>query len=362
MQQATTKALYSVHAWTGIVTGLALFIVCFTGAVVVFKHELDLWANPSLRVLPLPETPATLDTVLAELRQAYPEARIDSVSLPRQQMPAFTAFARLPDGERVKLAAHPETGAALGRVDSELGQFIRSLHVFLLFGPRWIVGFLGVVMLASIVTGVLIHQKILKDLFTQRWQSSLRLMLSDAHKLIGVWALLFHILIAFTGAWLGLVPVVMNAAGYLTNAPSTPQSASPPPLAMTTAPTSPSLDDLRMQAQSQLPNVNIESVRFLKWDAPEAAVQFFGPAVAGGGLFGGLTLRAADGLEVDRRDPAEAGLWARVNGWMEPLHFGDFGGLTLKWLYFILGLSPALLSLTGTWLWIERQQRGAPPP
>lgn len=61
---------------------------------------------------------------------------------------------------------------------------------------------------------------------------------------------------------------------------------------------------------------------------------------------------------MQRRDPRDAGFWARVNGWMEPLHFGDFGGLTLKWLYFFLGLTPALLSITGTWLWIERQGKG----
>jgi uncharacterized iron-regulated membrane protein len=360
VQQSTTKALYSVHAWTGIITGLALFVVCFTGAVVVFKHELDLWANPSLRALPLPDAPAPLDTALVALQQAHPQARIDSMTLPGPQLPAFTAFARLADGERVKLAAHPETGASLGRVDSELGQFIRSLHVFLLFGPRWIVGFLGLVMLASIVTGVLIHQKILKDLYTQRWTSSLRLMLSDAHKLIGVWALLFHVLIAFTGAWLGLAPVVMNAARHLADAPPTAPTEVGQPTPPSAGAATLSLDVLRQRAETQLPGVAVQSVRLLKWDTPEAAAQFFGPARRGGGLFGSLTLRVADGHELDRRDPADAGFWARVNGWMEPLHFGDFGGLTLKWLYFILGLSPALLSLTGTWLWIERQQRGGP--
>lgn len=359
MQQATTKALYSVHAWTGIITGLALFVVCFTGAVVVFKHELDLWANPSLRALPLPDRVATLDTALAAFLQAHPQVQIDSLILPGPQMPAFTAFARLADGERVKLAAHPETGASLGRVDSELGQFIRSLHVFLLFGPRWIVGFLGVVMLASIVTGVLIHQKILKDLYTQRWSSSLRLMLSDAHKLIGVWALLFHILIAFTGAWLGLAPVVVNAARHFADAsPIAPTQVAQPMRPSSGAAPLP-LDVLRQRAEAQLPGVAVQSVRLIAWDTPEAAAQFFGPARSGGGLFGSLTLRVVDGHELDRRDPAAAGFWARVNGWMEPLHFGDFGGLTLKWLYFVLGLSPALLSLTGTWLWIERQQRGA---
>lgn len=357
MRQATTKALYSVHAWTGVITGLALFVVCFSGAVVVFKHELDLWANPSLRVLPGQPPYASIDSVLKNVQQSLPQRRIDSISFPQDALPAFTVFAVNPGGDRIKLAAHPQTGELLGPVDSELGQFIRSLHVFLLFGPRWIVGFLGVVMLASIVTGVLIHQKILKDLFTQRWTSSLRLMLSDAHKLIGVWALLFHVLIAFTGAWLGLAPVVMNAARHLADTPAV-STAAHGHVPVTDPSVPRSLDDLRRRAEASLTNTDMRSVRLLDWNTPDATAQFFGPARSGGGLFGSIELRAADGLEINRRDPDEATFWVRVHGWMEPLHFGDFGGLTLKWLYFILGLSPALLSLTGTWLWIERQQRG----
>ena len=41
-----------------------------------------------------------------------------------------------------------------------------------------------------------------------------------------------------------------------------------------------------------------------------------------------------------------------------PLHFGDFGGLALKWLYFLLGMTPAFLSISGTLIWLDaRQQR-----
>lgn len=357
MKQATTKALYAVHAWTGIVTGLLLFVICFSGAVVVFKHELDLWANPGLQAYSAAPPLASLDTVVATLQTARPDARIDSVNLPTDALPAFTSFITDPDGTRAKLALHPQTGELLGPMESELGQFIRSLHVFLLFGPRWIVGFMGVVMLASIVTGVLIHQKILKDLFTQRWTSSLRLMLSDAHKLIGVWALLFHILIAVTGAWLGLAPVVMTAARHLADRP--PPSFTPAALEAAAAGDDPlSLDTLFDRAQTALPSVKLQSLRLVDWGTPAASTQFSGPASTGGGLFGDVTLRAADGDEVQRRDPRDADFWARVNGWMEPLHFGDFGGLTLKWLYFFLGLTPALLSITGTWLWIERQGKG----
>jgi uncharacterized iron-regulated membrane protein len=360
MQQATTKALYQVHAWTGVITGLLLFVVCFTGAVVVFKHEIDLWANPSLRELPQAAQPASLEAVLAALRTAAPDSRLESLQRPGPQMPAYVLFVREADGTRRKLAAHPESGDLLGPVDSELGQFIRSLHVFLLVGPRWIVGFLGVVMLASIVSGVLIHQKLLKSLFTQRWRSSLRLMLSDAHKLIGVWGLLFHLLIALSGAWLGLAPVFVNAAAAF-RAPA-PAATAPelPPLPATFTPHS--IDALHAQAQARLPNVDLRSLRLIDDETPDAQVQFFGPARATGGGFGAVRLRIADGALVDLRDPAQQGVWTRINDWMEPLHFGDFGGLALKWLYFLLGLSPALLSITGTWLWLERQRHEVAPP
>jgi uncharacterized iron-regulated membrane protein len=50
--QRTLGMSFALHSWAGIVTGLLMFIVCFSGAVVVFKHEIDLWANPSLPACP----------------------------------------------------------------------------------------------------------------------------------------------------------------------------------------------------------------------------------------------------------------------------------------------------------------------
>ncbi len=352
MRQATTKALYSLHAWTGIVIGVLLFVVCLSGAVVVFKHEIDLWANPSLRELPRTDARLALDSVAAAVRKYDAAFDPQSIALPDALAPAYIVFGEDGAGVRQKLAVRADTGKVLGPVESELGQFVRTLHVFLFFGPRWIVGFLGVVMLASIVSGVLIHQKILKNLFTQRWQSSLRLMLSDAHKVIGVWALLFHILIAFTGAWLGLAPVFVSAAKYLAGVEPESRLAAP------SAPASMrSLDALRPGAHAALPGLTLRHVFLQDWGQSDAQVTFAGPMKDYGGYQATATYRGADGGLVELHDPRSAGFWSRVDGWMEPLHFGDFGGSLLKWLYFFLGLTPALLSITGTWLWIERHRR-----
>ncbi|MCQ9319753.1 PepSY domain-containing protein, partial [Staphylococcus aureus] len=79
--QRTLQRLLTLHSWAGIVTGLLLFVVCFSGAVVVFKNEIDLWANPSLVQLPRAAQPAPLDTVLSHLRTRYPEATVETIQL-----------------------------------------------------------------------------------------------------------------------------------------------------------------------------------------------------------------------------------------------------------------------------------------
>ncbi len=352
--QRTLSRLLSLHSWAGIVTGLLLFVVCFSGAVVVFKNEIDLWANPQLAKLPRAAQPLSLDTLAASVQAAYRGAEIDYLVLPDAVNPAHFAFLRLPGRpaqERLKVAVRSDSGAVVGPVESELGQFLRMLHVFLFFGPRWIVGFLGVAMLVLIATGFVLHRKVLAELFTQRWDRSLRVLLSDMHKLLGIWGLAFHLLIAFTGAWLGLSPVVQGAAALWQNdaaprvrAPATAATAAMQPL-----------DALRRAAEQAIPGLEPTAVVLQRWGRSDAR------ALVRGGLQGHLAstaqvaLDGASGRVVKVVDPRHAGVLQTIDGLMEPLHFGGFGGLLLKWLYFVLGLTPAVLSLSGTLIWIDRQ-------
>lgn len=358
--QRTLARLLTLHAWAGIVTGLLLFIVCFSGAVVVFKNEIDLWANPSLAELPRVATPAPLDTVQAALQARYPGATLEAIALPDDVNPAYFAILReagAPADARTKVALRADSGAVVGPVDSQLGQYLRMLHVFLFFGPRWIVGFLGVAMLVLITTGIVVHRKILAELFTQRWGRSLRVVLSDLHKSAGIWGLGFHILIAVTGAWLGLAPLFEQGWAYVAGSAPAAQSAAPAkarpaPAAM------PSLDALHAVAQQSVPGLQVHYVSLRHWGTATARVRFTGGLQDHLASTARVEFEAATGRVRERHDPRTAGFWSTANGLMEPLHFGDFGGLPLKWLYFFLGLTPALLSLTGTLVWLDgRRQR-----
>ena len=43
-----------------------------------------------------------------------------------------------------------------------------------------------------------------------------------------------------------------------------------------------------------------------------------------------------------------------IQRWFGYLHFGNFGGVPVKILWFILGLAPAALAVTGTLMWWNR--------
>lgn len=357
--QRTLNRLFVLHSWAGIVTGLLMFIVCFSGAVVVFKNEIDLWANPSLAGLPRSEPPAPLDTVLAQLQARYPGATVETIALPDDVNPNYFAHVRergAPASQRTKVALRSDTGAVVGPVDSQLGQYLRMLHVFLFFGPRWIVGFLGAAMLVLIATGIVIHRKIIAELFTQRWGRSFRVVMSDLHKSAGIWGLGFHILIAATGAWLGLAPLFEQGTRYvLAGSPAAGATRKPP--AAEPAPMQ-SLDALYRSAQQAVPGLQARYVSLRRWGTTAAEASFTGALAGHLASTARVDMNAATGEAQKTLDPRTAGFWSLVNGLMEPLHFGDFGGLALKWLYFILGMTPALLSISGTLIWLDsRQQR-----
>lgn len=360
--QRTLSRLRVLHGWAGIVTGLLLFIVCLSGAALVFRHEIDLWANPRLAALPRAAQPAPLDAVLAQLHAHYPGASVQAIVLPDAVNPGYFAYVREAGSpaRSTKLALRADNAALVGPVDSQLGQYLRSLHVFLFFGPRWIVGFLGLVLLVLISSGLVIHRKILAELGTLRWGRSLRLLLSDLHKCSAIWGLAFHLLIAGTGAWLGLAPLFSQGWAYLSASPGASAAATAASAARASArqtlATMPSLDALHSAARRALPGLQTRQLVLQDWGTGAARLRFSGQLAGHLASTGEVEFDAASARPTRVHDPRTQGLWALLDGLMEPLHFGDYGGLALKWLYFVLGLTPALLSLTGTLIWLQTRQ------
>ena len=115
------------------------------------------------------------------------------------------------------------------------------------------------------------------------------------------------------------------------------------------------LDQLVAAARRAQPNLRITMIYF-----PNAA----GDPIAFVGQDGSLLVRdaaarveldPANGLVASSQRPADLGpvrYWAEM---VDRIHFGDWGGLASKTLWFVFGLMLSLLCLTGAILHVQRE-------
>lgn len=67
------KMYKEIHGWVGIISGLALFIAFYAGAITMFETPLQRWASPPSRLAPAPSLERTPELV-AKVLAAHPEA------------------------------------------------------------------------------------------------------------------------------------------------------------------------------------------------------------------------------------------------------------------------------------------------
>ena len=102
------------------------------------------------------------------------------------------------------LTLDPRTGKVLSHDRLRIGSgFFYPLHFRLHLEWKnlgtWIVGLAALVMLAALVSGVVMHRRIFRELFTFRPNKQTRRSTLDLHNLTGVVALPFHFVFAFSG-------------------------------------------------------------------------------------------------------------------------------------------------------------------
>ena len=112
------KALFRWHLWLGLTTGLCLFIVGLTGSLAVFAPEIDWLIIKPLRVTAPTDSNATrvdVETMLAKLRAAYPDARVGSLALAVRPSFAHVAALQIP-----KQGDTPDVSGASGVSQDDL--------------------------------------------------------------------------------------------------------------------------------------------------------------------------------------------------------------------------------------------------
>jgi uncharacterized iron-regulated membrane protein len=398
MFQSFRVAMAWVHTWFGLVLGFVLMAAFFFGALSVFDREIDRWSIPATRIEPQPmpsyeavlrpafermqPTTEAVDAMRPRVDGPMPQ-RFDTVgswsAYTTHRDPVLALFAgyvvpgaKDPDEQIWAYATiDPRDGTALPDDRLKVGsEFFYPMHYSLTLDWKnlgiWIVGLAALSMLAALVSGVVMHRKFFREMFTFRpGKGGLRSVL-DLHNLTGVVALPFHFFFAFTG-------LVIFSATYFFPVGHTQLH---------------DLHDLNAQveaSQTGLPHeragvaaglANVDAMvadAQRRWQANGKAgdvgflvLQHVGDANGYVSVYRAGTDRIAlvgDGIHFKadtgtliREDPPASAV-GRVSEFLTGLHLQHFRHWLLRWLYVLGGLLGAVCIATGFIFFVEKRKR-----
>lgn len=372
-----TQSMSWLHTWAGLVLGWILFAVFLTGTLAVFDRELNRWMQPELPAVTVTQAEAA-HTAIDWLSRHHADADNWNISLPTERSPALLVSAgQTRRGEGTYL--HPASGEEITPRATAGGSFFFRFHFTLQMGRMpgiWIVGLAAVAMLVLIVSGIIIHKKFFKEFFTFRPGKGQRSWL-DAHNASAVLFLPFHLMITYTGLvifYLIYMPAATDAlfngdrdafsqalrgtteqAGHAP-APRTGRGGHQPHSPDHTRVPLPDLEALLQQARSGLGEVGSLSISNpLRRSSRITARATLGSRLE---LSKGLSMvfSGHDGRVLSQPPQSRPSLLTqRV---MAGLHFAQFGGYPMRWLYFICGLISSAMIATGLVLFtVKRRKR-----
>lgn len=357
------KRLWQFHSCLGLLAGLGLIVIGLTGSILMFHDELEGLINPEIvRVEPTPAGRLPAAKLLAEANRQLPGHEVAGWLFRPADQPRLADLLyvrRHGSPEWLVATLDPYTGKLLASPRSgteTVTGWILELH-YTFFGGHagtLIVGFFGVVLLLLGISGVWLHREFWKHVFTLRWGRGARLLFSDLHKFIGITSAAFNLVLGFTGAYWNITHIAGHwIEGHDDDKPAPARRLYAEPLA---------LDALVADSATRIPGFR---AGYLSLPFEEKAPLTFYGSVPGHFLQGpfGSTV-SYDGQTrafTAATDIRQAGLWARFVDSFTPLHYGTFGGLTVKILWTLGGLTPGALAITGFVMWRLRKRAATRP-
>lgn len=350
------SAWWWVHHWLGLKLAIFMTFVLATGTLATLSNEIDWLVDPAQRVTPQDAPTASWGDWAAAVKAAEPEATLQYLAAPLDPWFAARVVIERPDGGLRIAYVDPWTSEVQGVHGwFNINRFLRNTHRHLMMPVDIgvpIVGSMALVLLVSMITGLVTYKKVWRG-FTRlpQWrkgrQGEARRFAGDLHRFAGLWSIWFLALIIVTGLW-----YVVEVFGG--QAPPGPR-----PTVVTGAaqPVGAELDALIARAQAADPDLRIAGVSFP--DDKGRGVLVAGQAKAI------LVRDRANAVWVDPRNGEvlltargeDLNLHQRISEAADPLHFGTFGGLATRLIWFVFGVVMTGLSVTRVMIYSLRMAR-----
>ncbi|WP_342624956.1 PepSY domain-containing protein [Pseudomonas alkylphenolica] len=364
-KKSKSRLWFLVHSWLALPIWFFVLIVCVTGTLAVVSQEIVWLANPDVRASKPGDDAERLSfqQVLDALHKAEPDMAVNSISQPDGSHFALTASVTYPDGSAPTLYVNPYTGAIQGKSPAfSFEAFTRALHGWWLVpftnGYSWgwyLVSLLGLPMLASLVTGLVVYKRFWKGFFkpTLRFNHGARIFWGDFHRLSGIWSIWFIAVISITGTWFLIQAILADNHVTISTEPIVPVIARedvPLTAAGEPAPRI-SLDDATRIAKEQIAGLDVS---FVSLPGNAYAHVYLGGRGWYPLMFQTVNVNPYNSMIEAQFLVSDRSALEFVTESMRPLHTGDFGGLTIKLIWAFFGLVLSMMVLSGLLIWTKR--------
>ena len=354
--------LFTIHSWLGFHLAALLLTVLLSGTLAVLGDEIDWLLQPEMRVTPGESEPLGWSRMEAAVRAAARGDILFSLSAGEGDRFAYRALLVDEGGKTYYLYVDQWTGDVVRAPYSpSVQRFLRDLHRYL-FLPQVIglpiVCALAFAMLASLYTGLKFLGKWRAAAVRLRLRGSARMAVGDFHKAAGIWSSVFIVIIAVTGLWyLGEFGVELAGGRFEPDRPLVPEKYTDTYGRTLDAADA---DALVSAAMSAFPGLHPREIQFSTRPNRPAYVLGRGgdPFVRDRANRVFLEPATANVIKVQRS--TEIGAAAYINELADPLHFGSFGNLATKLIWFVFGLALTGLAVSGFWLRLQRLKRLSP--
>lgn len=354
-----------VHKWSSLICTVFMLLLCLTGLPLIFGHEIGHLLGDEVEPPKMSEnTPfASMDDVIASAKSRYPNDVVQYVfKEPDESTFWFVSMGKTPlDEDNKFLMIDSRTAKILDepKFDEGFMHIMLRLHVDLFAGlPGMLfLGLMGFLMVIAVVSGAVLYAPFMRRIaFGEiRKNRTAKLKRLDTHNFLGVVTLVWVFVVGLTGvvnAWSELVVNYWQADQMAEMV--APYKDLPPPTRFAS-----------IQA-------GIDVAKKLEPDLNLAFIAFPGTAFSSQHHYGifmngnsPLTARLYKPVLIDAQtaeltDSREIPWYMTAFLISQPLHFGDYGGMTLKIIWAILDLLTIIVLWTGLMLWWKKRNQYVP--
>jgi uncharacterized iron-regulated membrane protein len=358
MKASSKKKFLTIHSWVGLKVSVLMFIVCFTGTLATISYELDWLTTSALRIEAQQGTDINWDAIHREVKLAYPHSNGIQISTPLYSNFSSIVIVGDPELGIRRVFVDPYTGKVQGNAAyyASFQRTLRDLHRYLLAptGGIYLVGPLGIILLISTLTALFFYKRWWQGFFKLRLNAGTRAFWGSLHKVTGLWSIWFLLLIGITGTWYLIEGIISDTGNRIRHeqASISIEDISQRPLFENHI----ALSEAINIAKSQIDNFTPSGI-----SAPQTQNQ---PIFIGGYTDRILARERANGVAIDpitgevlavRTSEQTSSLLNWVD-MADPLHFGNFGGIWLKLVYFVFGVFLCVMTASGIVIFVKRIQ------